>query len=155
MSFRITGLPVDEFSALFGLTEGELAVRGVERIDVTNGSGLPCRVTLEDAEVGETVLLLNYEHQPADNAFRSRHAIFVRENAGSTFDRVDEIPDQLTSRLLSVRAFDNHDHMIDADVTDGTVLAPLLHRFLDSPATAYVHVHFARRGCFAARVKRA
>jgi hypothetical protein len=58
------------------------------------------------------------------------------------------------SRLLSVRAFDVHHMMIDADVGEGTQAAEMFKRFLDNPQTSYLHVHNARRGCYAARVER-
>ena len=49
MSFVISGLPVDEFKPLFGLSDVALAERGVVRVRVDAKPGFPCRVTLEDA----------------------------------------------------------------------------------------------------------
>jgi hypothetical protein len=112
-------------------------------------------VTLEDAEPGERVLLVHYVHQPADTPFRASHAVYVREGASRTASFVDEIPASLRARQLSVRAFDATDMMVDADLTDGTNLKALVERLLASDATAYLHVHYAKRGCYAARVDRA
>ena len=64
------------------------------------------------------------------------------------------IPEQLAIRLLSVRAFDGDGMMIDADVVEGTGLEPLIERMFADGRVAYLHVHNARRGCFAARVDR-
>jgi hypothetical protein len=58
-------------------------------------------------------------------------------------------------RLLSLRAFDEQGMMIDADVADGAQVEPLIERLLGDARTAYVHAHYARRGCFAARIERA
>lgn len=155
MGFRITGLAISEFRDLFGLDDHLLAERGIERVLVDQANAAPCRITLDDARPGETVLLLNYEHQPAANPYRSRHAIFIREVASTTFDEVDVVPDAIRRRLLSVRAFDTADRMVDADVADGSELEDLLSSMLARDDVAYVHLHYARRGCFAARAERA
>lgn len=154
MAFRITGLSPAPFQALYGLGDAALSERGVRRMIVDAPNGFPCRITLADAEPGEMVLLLNHEHQPADTPFRSRHAIFVREGADSSFDAVDTVPAQLRRRTLSLRAFDWNDMMIDADLCEGADAEALIARLLDDPRTAYIHAHFARHGCYAALIER-
>jgi hypothetical protein len=154
MTFRITGLSPEPFKDLFGLPDAALAERGVRRVTVTEPNASPCRITLADAEPGETVLLLNHEHQPADTPFRSSHAIFVRENAGERFDRADVVPEVLRRRMLSLRAFDADGMMTEADLVDGAALESLLEPMLAKPETAYVHIHYAKRGCFAALAQR-
>jgi hypothetical protein len=107
MSYVVTGLSEAEFEPLFGLSDAELAAQGVRRMTVTAPVGFPCRISLEDRPVGETVLLLNYEHQAADTPFRSRHAVFVGEQAGPTKHYVGELPPVLAARpFTSLRAFD-------------------------------------------------
>jgi hypothetical protein len=155
MSFRLSGLDPAPFLALEGLSDRELGGLGVQRVIAGDDAGMPCRVSLEDAQAGESVLLLNFEHQPAPTPFRSSHAIFVREGQARRFDRVGEIPLQLRQRLLSVRAFDADHMMIDADVIAGDAAEPLILRYLDNPAVSYLHIHFARPGCYAARIDRA
>ena len=154
MDFEISALEKDEFSHLFGLDDKTLAKHGARRMKVDSNPGYPCRVTLKDAEIGETVLLLNYEHLAVDTAYRSSHAIFVREGASTRSPIVNQIPDQLKSRLLSIRAFDADGMMVDADVVDGTGCEPLIQRMLDDRRVDYLHIHNARRGCYAARVDR-
>ncbi|MBI3675545.1 MAG: DUF1203 domain-containing protein [Proteobacteria bacterium] len=116
--------------------------------------GFPCRVTLEDAEPGERVLLLPYRHQPAHSPYRASGPIFVRERAGEAFDGTD-VPEVLRSRLLSLRAYDGQDLIVEADVAEGTAIKPALERLFARADTDYVHVHYARRGCYACRVDRA
>lgn len=152
--FSIAGLSPAPFLPLFGLGDEALAARGALRMTCDEKPGFPCRITLADAEPGETLLLLNHEHQPAATPYRSAHAIFVREGAREAARYENKVPEALASRLLSVRAFDSADMMIDADVIEGTALAPLIERMFADPATAYLHVHNAKRGCFAARVDR-
>jgi hypothetical protein len=155
MSFQITGLRRATFAFLFALTDAELAARNAVRMVADKRPGFPCRVSLRDAEPGESVLLVNYEHLAVASPYRSRHAIFVRENAVDARLDVDEIPEALETRLLSVRAFDRAGMMIDADVMQGSELVPAISRMLDKSAVDYLHVHNAKPGCFAARVDRA
>ena len=152
MPFRITGLSAQPFEHLFGLDEARLAAHGALRY---RGEGLPDRVELRDTAGDETVLLVNHEHQPADTPYRSRHAIFVREHAGPSFDAVDTVPDALRRRLLSLRAFDAAGLMVDADVAEGSAVEGLIERLLARSEVDYVHAHFARRGCYAALIRRA
>ena len=154
MSFRITGLKPDMFIPLYGLSDAELASRGVRRQKVDNDPGFPDRIELRDIPVGGHALLLNYTHQPADTPFRATHAIFVREGATETYDRVDEVPDVMRRRLLSVRAFDADGMMIAADVVEGTALEDLIAQLFRDSGAAYLHAHYARQGCFAARIDR-
>jgi len=45
--------------------------------------------------------------------------------------------------------------LADADVADGTDLEALIERQFGHAQTQYLHIHFARPGCYAARVDRA
>lgn len=156
MSFAITGLPVEEFRPLFGLSDADLAARGIIRQTATASVGFPCRITLEDAREGETLLLLNYEHQPADSPYRSRHAIFVNERATETRRAIDEIPGCLAVRpYIALRAYDEAGMMTAAEISPGADLAPVIGRMLADARVAYLHAHNAGRGCFAARIDRA
>jgi hypothetical protein len=155
MSFRISGLPLAAFAPLFSLSDEELATRHVVRKVADRKPGFPCRVSLEDAEPGESVLLLNYEHQPASSPYRSSHAIYVRERAREAAPEIDEVPEIIRLRLLSVRAFDAPGMMVDADVVEGREVAPTIERLFHDARVAYLHLHNAKAGCFAARVDRA
>lgn len=154
MSFVVAPLSVEPFAPLFGLPDAELAARGVIRRTV-DGPGSPCRVSLQDAEVGETVLLMNYEHQPADTPFRSRHAIFVREGVADTAFAPGQIPPAFAARkFLSLRAFDDAGMMVDADIVPTAELGDAIPRLLADPQVAYLHAHYAGAGCYAARIDR-
>jgi hypothetical protein len=155
MSFRITGLDPAPFRHLFGLSDEELAARGAKRCVADQKPGFPDRVELRDAEPGESVLLINHTHQPADTPYRASHAIFVREGAERAYSAVDVVPEPLRGRPISLRAFDGDHMMVDADLVDGRELESLIKRLLADPKVSYLHAHYARRGCFAARIERA
>jgi hypothetical protein len=156
MSFQITGLAAAPFRRFYGLSDEELHSFGVKRFIADKKPGFPDRIELRDAEQGEAVLLLNYLHQPADTPYRASHAIFVREWAETPYRALDEIPDVLRIRPISLRAFDASGDMVDADlVIAGGDLEPTVERLLANPEAAYIHAHYAKRGCYAARIDRA
>jgi hypothetical protein len=155
MSFVVSALPAEKFRPLFGLSDATLAERGVIRRQVDAKPGFPCRVSLEDAEPGETVLLLNYEHQSADTPFRASHAIYVRENGVEAALRVGEVPNLFRHRVMSLRGFSEAGMMLAAEVAPGAELEPAVERLLAKPDVAYLHAHYAGMGCYAARIDRA
>lgn len=155
MGFRITGLDPEPFRHLFGRSDAELGKLGVRRVRVDAKPGVPDRVEVRDLDPGESALLLNYAHQPADTPYQSRHAIFVREGAERAYDAVDEVPEVLRIRPLSLRAFDADHMMIDADIVDGEQAKALIDRLFADRATTYIQAHYAKRGCYAARIERA
>jgi len=155
MTFRITGLSPEPFRHLYGLSEAALAEHGARRVVVDHAPGYPDRIEVRDAQPGESVLLVNYTHQPADTPFRSSYAIYVREGAEAAYDAVGEVPEAMRGRVISLRAFDAEGMLIDADLADGTVLEPLIARMLADPRAAYLHAHYAKPGCYAARIDRA
>ena len=154
MSFRITGLSPEPFATLFALSEDALRQHGAVRKTVDQPNAYPCRISLTDAEPGDTVLLTHFEHHPVDSPFRSSYAIYVREGE-RTFDAVDHVPEQLRRRLLAVRAYDEAGMLLDADVTDGKQLEPVIEKLFADRQARYLHVHFAKPGCYAAKVERA
>ena len=116
--------------------------------------GFPCRVSLEDVDIGERVLLMNYEHQPAASPYRSSHAIIVREGAVQARPGPGAVPAHFRERLLAFRAFDGDGMMTDAEVADGTDFEAAVENMFSDQAVRYLHVHNARHGCYHARVDR-
>ena len=154
MQFRFTGLAMAPFAPLFDLSDAELAARDIRRVMADDESSYPCRVTLDHAEPGERLLLLPYEHQAAHSPYKAAGPIFVREGEFQTYDGT-ETPPVVKARLLSARAYDNDGMIVDAEVTEGAAIEPVLERLFARPDTAYVHLHNAKRGCYACRVDRA
>jgi hypothetical protein len=154
MAYRITGLSPDLFEGLSALDDEALQARGIRRVVADANPGYPCRISLQDAAVGEALLLLWHEHHAVDTPYRGGGPIFIREAATEAFVQRDAVPQQQTSRLLSVRAYDAQGWMLDADVIEGTDLEALIARCFANPQVDYLHVHNARRGCYACRVDR-
>ncbi len=155
MTFRITGLSPKPFQALFDLPEQDLAALGVIRYRVDSQPGFPDRIELKDAEIGESVLLLNHVCQTANTPYRASHAIFVREGATQAYDAVDQVPESMRIRLLSLRAYAQSGMMVDAEVVAGTAIETIIARMFADPKVGYIHVHHARQGCYSGRIDRA
>jgi hypothetical protein len=156
MNFRITGLSPEPFKAIFRLDEAELAARGAQRVFADDSSpGYPCRVSLAHATPGEELILMSYPHQAAHSPYRASGPIFARRSASVAFDAVNTVPDPVRVRLLSVRAYDANDTIVEAEVVDGCVIESLIDRFFQCEEVAYLHLHYARSGCYACRVDRA
>ena len=154
MNYRITGLSQAPFRHLFGLTDDSLAAYNVKRYTPAAGEAFPDRIALSDAPVGQSVLLVNYVHQPADTPYRASHAIFVREDTYDRFDAINQIPPMLLTRVISLRAFGVDHMLVDADLADGAALEAPIQHLLANPDTAYIQAHFAKQGCYAARIER-
>lgn len=152
MGFRIQGLPAEKFSHLFTLSDEDLAKAGAVR-RVADGPR-PCRVSLTDAQAGDELILVNYEHHAVASPYRMRFAIYVRRGE-ETFDAVNTVPEQLRKRMLAVRAFDGDAMMVGWELVDGNELEGAIERLFADSRAVYLHVHFAAPGCYAARVARA
>lgn len=153
MPFRFTGLSPEQFAPLFALTDSELIARGMRRVVADSKPGYPCRVSLEDAEPGERLILLPFDHQPAHSPYKASGPIFVREHVEEPYDG-SAIPDVLHGRLLSLRGYDAKDLIVEADVVEGAEAETALARMFADAAVSYVHIHNAKRGCYSCRVDR-
>jgi hypothetical protein len=153
-SFQLVGLPFEKFASLFALSDSALAEGNVRRVVATSKPGYPCRVSLADAEIGEELLLLSFEHQPARSPYRSSGPIYVRKAAVQANVEPGMIPDYIRLRLMSVRAYDSSHLMTDAIVCAGHDAASAIQKLFSSNEVAYIHLHNANRGCFSCAVNR-
>ena len=154
MAFRITGLSPEPFRHLYGLSEAALAEKGVVRRIVGSDSGFPDRIEMREGRPGEVFLLLNHVCQPADSPYRATHAIYVRDGAERAYDKVDEVPEVMRKRLLSLRGFDADGMIVEADVVLGTDVEGVIERLFANPEVAYIHAHNAKQGCYSGRIDR-
>lgn len=154
-SFQFIALPSEQFVSLFGQSDAELQAIGARRIIVDEKPGFPCRVSLADAEVGETVLLLPFTHHDVSSPYRASGPIFVRSGAMTANPAVGEIPAMFRHRLLSIRAYDSAAMMVAADVVKGSELEGVIHRLFANESASYLHIHNAQPGCYNCSVVRA
>ena len=153
--FQLVGLDPGPFQSLFELSDAELLTHAAQRCIADEHPGYPCRVSLEDAQLGEELLLLPYVHQPALSPYRASGPIFVRRGATQQRLPVGTLSGYVTRRLMSVRAYDAAHAIVAASVCEGAVAEQELQRYFGDAQVAYIHLHNATRGCFACEVIRA
>ncbi len=155
MHFQIHALPADTFAPLFALSDDELRTRDIRSIVADERPAYPCRVSLQDATEGERLLLLPYDHHRVDTPYRASGPVYVREAATQALPAIDEVPALLRTRLLSLRAYDPCGMMVWADVVAGSEVETAIEAMFAIERTAYLHIHYAKPGCYACRVERA
>jgi len=155
MTYRIRGLDPAPYRPLFGLSDEELAKRGIVRMTVDQKPSYPCRVSLTDREVGESMLLVNHVSHDVANPYRASHAILVTEGADAPGEYIDEVPPVFEPRVLSLRGFDNGGMMVDAILTQPGEADAGIRRLFANPDIHTIHAHNATRGCFSAKIERA
>jgi hypothetical protein len=154
-SFRLVGLDPAPFDPLFALSDAQLEARGVRRVVADESPGYPCRVSLVDAEIGDELLLLSFEHLGGASPYRACGPVFVRRGARRAVLAAGEVSPYVTRRLISVRAYDRAHMMRSGEVCAGERVGDAIERLLGDDAVAYLHLHNAARGCFSCRVERA
>jgi Protein of unknown function (DUF1203) len=153
MTYVVKGLDPEPYAELFGLPDDELAKRGVVRMKVADAT-FPCRVSLTDREIGESVLLLNHVSHDVANPYRASHAIFVTETDQQAAEYVDKVPPVFKPRVLSLRGFDKDGMMAEAILTQPGEADAGIRKLFANPAIQTIHAHNATRGCFSARIER-
>ena len=153
-SFRLVGLAAENFEPFFAMPADELAALGGRRVVADAPNAFPCRVSLVDAEVGEELLLLPFEHLSTGSPYRASGPVFVRTRARRALLAPGAIPPYVTRRLMSVRAYDADDMMVAGEVCEGADVREAIERLLADDAVAFIHLHNAKRGCFSCRVER-
>ncbi|MCY7388373.1 MAG: DUF1203 domain-containing protein [Burkholderiales bacterium] len=156
MDFRITGLSPEPFKPVFQLDAAALSAIGAQRVFADDAlPGYPCRVSLAHALPGEELILMSYEHQTGHSPYRATGPVFARKSALTAFDAVNAVPEPVRVRLLSVLAYDHDDMIVEAEGVEGNEIEALIDRYFERVDVAYLHLHYARRGCYACRVDRA
>ena len=154
-SFRFVALPAERFAPLFGRSDAALHAVGARRMVVDEKPGFPCRVSLVDAEVGESVLLVPFTHHDVFTPYRASGPIFIRSGARTANPPVDDVPIMFKHRQLSIRAYDEAAMMAVAKVVTGSDLEATIRHLFANESVAYLHIHNAGPGCFNCSVERA
>jgi hypothetical protein len=147
-NFQIKPLPAETFAHLFDLGKEQLLKIGAIEMTADKQPGYPCRVSLEDVAPGEQVILLPYQHHNTGSPYQSSGPIFVRKNAVTAKQAVNEIPLMLQHRLLSLRAYDKDGFMQASMVTQGAALKEILQQTFENAQIEYIHIHNAKAGCY-------
>jgi hypothetical protein len=154
MTYVVKGIDPEQYRSSFGLPDEELEKRGIVRMTVTEKPSFPCRVSLTDRDIGESVLLINHVSHDVANPYRATHAIFVAESEQAAAEYIDEVPPVFEGRILSLRGFDSDGMMADAAVTQPGEADAGIRKLFATPQITTIHAHNAARGCFSAKIER-
>lgn len=154
MTYRIEGLRREAYAGLLGLGDDELARHCARRVRADSRPGFPCRVTLEDAEVGESLILFHHVSHDVTTPYRSACAIYVREGGGAPACYVDETPPVFEGRPLGLRGFDADGMLRGALLALPGEADAKIRALFERPEIAAIHAHNAAHGCFAAKIVR-
>jgi hypothetical protein len=154
ITFRLVGVDPAPFAGLFDLDDEALRARSARRRVATAAQGFPCRISLQDAAVGEELLLLSFEHLAEDSPYRASGPIYVRRGAQPRELAPGEVPPYVSARQISLRGYSARHLMVDAVVCDGAEVATQIEQMFADPKIAYAHLHNARPGCYSCRAER-
>jgi hypothetical protein len=154
MTYKIQGLAPEPFRPLFAMDDAALAARNARRVIAGEGGGYPCRVSLEDAEPGEALILVNHVSHDVPTPFRTSYAIYIRQAAEQAAAYEDAVPDYLDRRTLGLRGFDGEGMLRTAALAMPGEADQRIRALMASPEVATIHAHNAAHGCFLARIER-
>ncbi len=152
--FVISGLDPKLFEGYFEMNSSQLGKMGIRTSLADSYPGYPCRVSLEDAQIGEEVYLISFEHHQTNSPYRSSGPVFVRKNAMPASMGINEIPEMLIHRLLSLRAYNEAGMMLDSRTLNGSELRFTLCQMFENMEIAYIHIHNAGPGCYNCKAER-
>lgn len=138
----------EDLSYLFTLHETALSKLGAIKMIVDKYPGFPCRVSLEDAQIGEEVILVPYTHHKTTSPYQASGPIFIRKNAQKASLEENEVPKFLNHRYLSLRCYDEQGMMIEATTCNGDKVKEKLDEHFKNTDISYIHIHNARPGCY-------
>ncbi|NQX82779.1 MAG: DUF1203 domain-containing protein [Flavobacteriaceae bacterium] len=152
-NFKISAIDND-YNHLFTLSQDELLTKGYIKIIADKETSFPCRVGLKYAKIGEEILLFPFEHHKTDSPYRSSGPIFVKKDAKKVGLAVNEIPEVLLNKFLSIRAYDKEGIMIYTSTIDSKKLNHEIGTAFDNDYVNYIHIHNSGPGCYSCKAER-
>lgn len=153
VNYKIVGIE-NEYNHLFKLSDEELFSKGIIKKRADSKPGYPCRVSLEDAEVGEEVMLFQFIHHNINSPYASSGPIYVRKNAKKVNLKINEIPEMLYQRKQSLRAYSKKGMMVAAINVEKENIKKQIEIFFDNTEISYIQIHNANPGCYNCQVNK-
>lgn len=154
VSFHINPVQKDQIDHWFSRSDEELKNANARWVKASSSPGFPCRVSLEDAQPGERVLLFPYRHLDVGTPYAGEGPIYVRENARQAALDQNQLPAFFAHRQLSLRGYSSKGFLQDARVCDGETVSHHIESLFANQQIATIHIHFAAPGCFCCSVER-
>jgi hypothetical protein len=154
MTYRITGLNPADYAPMFKMNDAELATMNAHRVTASANRGYPCRVSLRDADAGDSLILFHHVSHDVATPYRSAYAIYIREVADTQATYHDETPPVFEGRNIALRGFDAEGNLKNAALAEPGQADVRIRELFDNDDIAYIHAHNAAHGCFAAKIDR-
>src|SRR6476619_3469845 len=141
---------------LHALPAGEVDTAAPIPVHKTAEDREPCRRCLRDAAPGDLLALASYDPFLVRSPYAGDGPVCVHADGCEPFaSEPGAVSEQVSRRILSVRAYDADAMLTDATVLEGEQFRERAEALLADPEVALLHVHFAGPGCFAVGVDRA
>ena len=154
MTYRITGLSPDQFAMLHKMDDDQLRAINARRVIAAASQGFPCRVSLEDAKEGESLILFHHVSHDVATPYRSAYAVYIRENVRQAAEFIDQTPPVFEGRPIALRGFDAEGNLRNATLALPGQADARIRELFAADEIAYIHAHNAAHGCFSAAIER-
>lgn len=154
-AIKFVALPLDTVRALqAGGTDfnGQLPERRI-----SDGNGVPCRLTLRTVPAGEPYLILSYRPFPAPQPYAEVGPIFLHADSQERWPESDEIPPALASPRYIVRGYGADDRIVygTGQIVETPAIPAKAAAMLEDDRIAYLHVRSSSNNCYQCRIERA
>lgn len=154
-AIKFVALPLDTVRALqAGGTDfnGQLPERRI-----SDGAGVPCRLTLRTVPAGEPYLILSYRPFPAPQPYAEVGPIFLHADSQERWPEGEAIPPALASPRYIVRGYGADDRIVygTGQIVETPAIPAKAAAMLEDDRIAYLHVRSASNNCYQCRIERA
>ena len=107
---------------------------------------------MRDAEIGESLILVNHITINGQTPYAASHAIFILEGAEKTLLCFKRNSEGNASQAFVFTGFDHDNIIVDATLAEGDSIKFDIQKLFQLPQVEKIHAHYALRGCFAAEI---
>jgi hypothetical protein len=125
----------------------------IQKITVDQSPGYPCRLSLEDAKIGEEVYLFSHQPFTNENPYRETGPVFVRTEADQATLEPGQIPDMIKRRPIIVRSYSADETLLSGDPAEGEDVGQVIQQCLNREGVAFLHIRAALTGCYLCKVE--
>jgi hypothetical protein len=124
---------------------------------ISDGQGIPCRLTLAMVPKGEPYLVLAHRPFPAPQPYAEVGPIFVHAEPRPPGGGNGRIPAFLNSPRYIIRGYGANHRIVygTGQIVATPEIPAAAERLFENPGIAYVHVRSASNNCYHCRIDRA
>lgn len=122
---------------------------------VSDGEGVPCRLTLRPVPAGEPYLILAHRPFPVPQPYAEVGPIFLHAESLERWPESDAVPPALDSPRYIVRGYGADDRIVygTGQIVDTPAIPAKAAELLADPRVTYLHVRSASNNCYQCRIE--